>query len=213
MNVLVFGATGAAGGAVLARCLADPEVARVRTISRRPLPLSHPKLEQHTHDDFLDYDAVSPAFDGLDAVLWCLGISVRQVSGEDEYRRITVRFPEAAAGIANASSPGAAFHYLSGAGTRADSRQMWARVKAEAETSLRASVQATCWRPAFIDGADSASSPRLYQAARPLFRLLAPFRSAYVHGEDLGAAMLRATRSGLRDRVVENREIRDLADA
>ena len=213
MNVLLFGATGAAGGAVLARCLAEPDVARVRTIARRPLPTHHPKLETHVHDDYLDYDDVAPAFEGMDAVLWCLGISVRQVSGEDEYRRITVRFPEAAAKVARERSPGTAFHYLSGGGARADSRQMWARVKAEAERSLRAAVQATCWRPAFIDGADSASSPRLYQAARPLFRLLAPFRSVYVHGEDLGAAMLRATRSGMRDRIIENREIRHLAEA
>jgi len=42
---------------------------------------------------------------------------------------------------------------------------------------------------------------------------VAPLPRLYVRGEDLGRAMLQATVEGTRGRVIENREIRDLADA
>src|SRR5262245_6592747 len=89
MKVLLFGATGSAGGSVLRACLASPVVAEVRAIVRRPLPQGDAKLRVHVHRDFLDYAGAEAAFAGVDACLFCLGISVTQVSGEEEYRRIT----------------------------------------------------------------------------------------------------------------------------
>lgn len=211
MKVLVFGATGAAGGSVLRICLAADVVSEVRVVARRPPDVASDKLRVFVHQDFLNYGDVLDAFTGVDACLFCLGISVTQVSGEQEYRTITHDFAIAAAHALRARSTAAAFHYLSGRGARADSRFMWARVKAETEQQLILLVDALCWRPGFIDGATSRSSPRLYQATRPLFRLLRPFRSLYVSGDDLGRAMLLATLERLRGRVIENPEIRELA--
>jgi uncharacterized protein YbjT (DUF2867 family) len=213
LSVLLFGATGNAGGAVLSACLDDPGVAEVRAVARRPLAAPpHRKLRVILHQDYLDLAAVRMAFQGVDVCLFCLGISVRQVSGEAEYRRITLEFPMAAARTLAAESPDAIFQYLSGRGASEQSRMMWARVKAEAEAALREAVGANAWRPAFIDGADSSSSPASYQWLRPLFRLLSGSRRLYVRGDDIGRAMLRATRLGLRATVFENPAIRDLAD-
>jgi uncharacterized protein YbjT (DUF2867 family) len=210
-TVLLFGATGTAGGSVLQACLAAPEVGEVRAVVRRAPALAHPNLRLVVHQDFLDYGAVAAAFAGVDACFWCLGRSVRQVSGEAEYRTLTRDYAVTAARLLRQQSPAAAFHFISGQGTRADSRMMWARVKAEAERELLAVADAVCWRPAFIDGADAASAPRVYQRLRPLFRLLRPLRSLYVSGEEIGLAMLQATAEGWRSRVVENAEIRALA--
>ena len=69
-----------------------------------------------------------------------------------------------------------------------------------------------CWRPAAIDGVPSASEPLLFRLARPAMRLLKPFRSLYVKAEDIGSAMLAATAAGLSGRTFENADIRDLAD-
>jgi uncharacterized protein YbjT (DUF2867 family) len=211
MKVLLFGATGSAGGSVLRVCLESPRVEEVRAITRRPLGLAHDKLRVFVHGDYLDYAAVADAFSGVDACFYCLGISVAQVSGEAEYRRITHDFALAAAKTLLLHSPNAAFHFISGQGARLDSRMMWARVKAETERDLIALLDPVCWRPAFIDGETSASAPRIYQLARPLFRLLRGFRSLYVSGEQLGRAMLEATVAGARGRIIENAEIRDIA--
>jgi len=213
VKVLIFSATGTAGGSVLRVCLSSPAVEEVRAIVRRPLSLAHDKLRVFVHGDFLDYTAVEEAFESVDACLYCLGISVSQVSGEEEYRRITHDFAMAAARTLQRRSPNAVFHFVSGQGARPDSRMMWARVKAETERDLSALFDVVCWRPGFIDGADSANAPRIYQALRPLFRLLSPIRSLYVTGEDIGRAMIRATRENLRGRIIENPEIRRLAEA
>ncbi len=212
MKILIFGATGSAGGSVLRACLASPAVEEVRAVVRRPLSLADPKLRVFVHDDYLDYSRVADAFAGVDACLFCLGISATQVSGEAEYRRITHDFALAAAGALRAGSPAAAFHFVSGQGTNAGSRLMWARVKGETERDLMDQFGAVCWRPAAIDGVPSQSEPRLFKVLRPLYRLLSPIRSLYIKGEDLGRAMLLAAAESIRGRIIENAEIRDLAD-
>lgn len=208
MKVLIFGATGSAGGSVMRACLASPIVDEVRIITRRKVLLDHPKLRHFVHGDFLDFAPVAEAFDGIDALLFCLGVSVTQVSGEDEYRRITHDYAMAAATTMKARSPEAAFHFISGQGTRAGSRAMWSRVKAETENALMDLVGAVCWRPAAIDGEPVGT----YRMLRPFYRLLRPFRGLYIAGQDLGRAMLQATIEKMRGRVIENREIREIAE-
>lgn len=211
MVVLVFGSTGTAGGSVLRACLSAPSVSEVRVITRRPLAVAHPKLRVIVHKDFEHFDAIGDAFAGVDACLYCLGVSVTQVPDEATYRTITHDVALSAAKTLHARSPAAVFHFISGQGTRADSRFMWARVKAETEDDLLAAFDAVCWRPGFIDGANSDNAPRLYQLMRPLARLFSPLKSLYVTGDDIGRAMLQATLDGMRGRVVENAEIRAIA--
>lgn len=212
MKLLLFGASGSAGGSVLQACLKDSGVTEVRAIARRRLTVAHPKLRVVEHADYVDYTAVCEAFAGVDACLFCLGISVTQVSGESEYRRITHDFALAAAERLRIESPAAAFHFISGQGTRIDGRAMWARVKGQTEHDLIQGFGAVCWRPAAIDGVPSASEPRLYKVLRPILRLLRPVRSLTVRGEELGRAMLLAVRENTQGRIFENAEIRDLED-
>jgi uncharacterized protein YbjT (DUF2867 family) len=199
---------------VLRKCLASPMVSEVRVVVRRSTGLRNFKLRETIHADYLDFAAIAPVFEGVDACFYCLGISVMQVSGEAEYRRITHDMAMAAAGALKAHSPHAFFHFVSGRGAGLTSRQMWARVKAETERDLTALNDAVCWRPAAIDGLPSAREPVIFKIARPILRVVfGPFRGLYVKGEDIGAAMLEATTRNVRRRTVENAELRDFADA
>jgi uncharacterized protein YbjT (DUF2867 family) len=207
VKVLIFGATGSAGGSVLRACLASPIVDDVRTITRRPLPIDHPKLRSFEHTNFLDFSPIAAAFDDLDALLFCLGVSATKVSS-DEYRVITHDYAMAAANLLKTHSPQAAFHFISGQGTRPGSKIMWSRVKGETENDLMDLAGAVCWRPAAIDGEPAGT----YRMLQPFYRLLRPFRSLYIAGQDLGRAMLQATVEKMRHRVIENREIREIAE-
>lgn len=212
LTILLFGASGAAGGSVLRVCLAADDVREVRTVVRKPLGLDDPKLKEHLHGDFEDYAAVASAFEGVDACLFCLGVSATQVSGEPEYRKITHDYALAAARMLKAKSPEATFHFISGSGTGARSMWMWARVKAETENDLRELIGATSYRPAAIDGESTQSKHGWVSALKPAFKLLKPFRSMYVSGRDLGTAMLQSARERMRGKTLENTEIRDIAD-
>ena len=210
MKILLFGATGTVGNAVLETCLAAAIVDEVRAMTRRPLMNTSAKLRTYVHKDFLDYSTAQEAFRSIDACLFCLGTSVAQVS-KDDYRKISYAYPLAAAHMLKSRSPGAAFHYISGKGTDANSRMLWARVKAHAEQDLMELIDAICWRPAYIDAKPSGSMPKFYAWFAPLGRLAKPFPSLYVHGNDLGGAMLQATVESIRRRVIENAEIRQIA--
>jgi len=86
--VIIFGATGMVGKGVLLECLDDPRVARVVSIGRQPLDMSHPKLHNIVHTDFFNYEAIQPEFAGADACFFCLGVTSVGKS-EAEYTRLT----------------------------------------------------------------------------------------------------------------------------
>lgn len=50
MKVILFGATGMVGKAVLRQCLLDPNVESVLSIGRKASGVSHPKLRDIDHD-------------------------------------------------------------------------------------------------------------------------------------------------------------------
>jgi uncharacterized protein YbjT (DUF2867 family) len=210
MKILLFGATGSAGSAVLDACLAASVVDEVRVITRHPLMHTNAKLRAFVHKDFLDYSTVEEAFRDIDACLFCLGVSVTQVSNED-YRTVTYSYTLAAANMLKRHSPSAIFHYISGRGTNPKSRMFWSQVKAQVEQDLIALVQADCWRPAFIDAKPSPNLLKAYALFYPILRLLKPFPTLYINGQDLGRAMLQATIENLRGRTIENPEIRQIA--
>ena len=211
IKVLLFGASGMAGGSVLEACLLSDFVEEVRVIARRPMPTAG-KMKVILHQDYLDYSAIPEAFRDIDLCLFCLGVSVTQTSGEEEYRRITQGFTLAASKMLKQHSPNAAFHYISGQGTSAKSSMMWARVKAETEQQLIALNGAVCFRPAAIGGKASARTPAFIKLLIPFLGILSPFRSLYIKGKDLGRAMFQAYRENLKSQIIEASGIRDLAD-
>jgi uncharacterized protein YbjT (DUF2867 family) len=211
MKAIVFGASGSAGGSVLRACLSASEVTEVRAISRRPLRVAHDKLHVFMHDNYVNYTPIEETFVNVDACFFCLGISSTQVSA-DQYRIISYDFPLAAARKLQIHSPAALFHYISGQGTHLKSRFAWARIKGATERDLITLFGAVCWRPSIINGESSESAPRLYKSLRPLFRLLKSFRNLYVDGQDLGRAMIQSTKENVRGRIIENAEIRDIAN-
>lgn len=210
MTVVVFGATGTAGSAVVSRCLADGRIGEVRAVTRRPLGRKDARLTEVDCADFLDLEAIRGALSGVDACFFCLGVSAGKVKDEGAYREITVGYALAAASVLKEASAGHTFHYLSGSGANAKSRMMWARVKAEAETKLNALglPRLFIYRPGYIYPAPDRA-PGL--PARLMATALRLTPSLIVDAEALGQAMIDMQATDAPGALLDKRAIRALA--
>jgi uncharacterized protein YbjT (DUF2867 family) len=218
-RVVIVGASGMVGGYALRYLLEDPAVGGVTSIGRRHLGVAHPTLTEILHPDFADCSPLADVLTGHDAAVFCLGVYTGSVSNED-LRKITVDYTVEFARVLRASSPNAAFAFLSGSGADPSgrSRMAFARFKGEAETALSAAgfPRVYIFRPAYIYPVEPRREPnvayRLLRAIYPAFRLLFP--NQVIRADDLARTMVDAAvrRPGEgRTLVLENRDIRRLA--
>ncbi|MEU4171438.1 NAD-dependent epimerase/dehydratase family protein [Streptomyces sp. NPDC026665] len=214
MKVIIFGATGMVGQGVLRECLLAEDVERVLVVGRTPTGRSHPRLTELMHADFADLSAIEGVLGGYDACFYCLGVSA---AGRDEaeYTRITHDYTLAAARPLARLSPNLVFVYVSGAGTDAQGRAMWAKVKGRTENEvLELFPNGYAFRPGIIQPTYGATSKTrwyrmLYAAMAPLTPVLQRLFPAYVTTSDrLGRAMLRVARTGSTQRILTNADLR-----
>ena len=216
--LVILGATGMVGGYALRHALDHPTVGRVTGISRRTLGLWHPKLREVLHQDFGDCSALASLLANQDAAIFCLGAYTGAVS-DAQLRAVTVGYAIEFARVLRASSPDAAFSFLSGSGTdpTGQSRMTFARYKGEAENALVASdfPQLYILRPAYIYSVEPRREPNLsYRILRgiyPVFRALFP--NLVIRADDLAQVMvdLVVDRIGVApSQIFENRDIRSM---
>ena len=222
MKVVLFGGTGMLGSGALIECLAHPDVVEVLSVVRRPSGVRHAKLAEIVHDDFFDFSRVANRFRGCDACFFCLGVSSAGMT-EAAYRKVTLDTTLAAARTLLGASPASSLCFISGAGTDSSEkgRVMWARVKGEAENRLLDLPFGNVWlfRPGYVQPMKGVRSrTRMYNAAYAVLGPLYPVLSRLGPGvvtttEKLGLAMIRAARDGAAKKVLENRDINELAAA
>lgn len=216
MRVIVFGATGMVGQGALRECLLDPRVTEVRAPVRRPTGEQHPKLREIVHGDFTNMDPLGPHLEGLDACLFCLGVSSAGMS-EADYTKVTYDTAMAAAQALLAKSPGITFLFVSGNGTDSTEKgsTMWARVKGKTENALLAMPfkAAFMLRPGYIQPLHGVRSSTgwlrtVYAVLGPLYPLWRALFPRYVTTtEDLGRVMVELGASGAGKAVLENADI------
>jgi uncharacterized protein YbjT (DUF2867 family) len=220
-RVVIAGATGMVGGYALRYALEHPCVKFVTAVARRKLDLSHPKLNQVLHQDFADCSALRELVSGQDAAIFCLGAYTGAVT-DAELRKITVDYTVEFARVFHASSPGAAFSFLSGSGADPSgrSRMPFARYKGEAEKALLAAgfPRAYIFRPAYIYPVEPRKEPsfsyRLLRAIYPAFRMLFP--NQVIRADDLAHAMVNVVvqkNTERENQVFENRDIRAMVES
>lgn len=213
MRVLLLGATGMVGQGVLRECLAAVDVTEVVAIVRSPLErIPALKLIEIQHRDFFDWSDVD--LGGFDACFFCLGVSALG-KNEKQYRRVTYDLTMGLAEALVKQSPQAVFVYVSGAGTNAQGKQMWARVKGATENALVAMPfrGVYCFRPGYIQPLNGVRSKvgwynGLYIAlswAYPLLELAFP--KMVTSTEEVGRAMLQVARDGWPQHVLGTKEI------
>ena len=218
MRVILFGATGMVGQGVLRECVLDPGVETVLAVVRRAGSLgpgvADGKVRELAVESFYDFSEKENEFAGYDACFFCLGVSSVGMK-EAEYRRVTSEITRAAALTLVTASPGMTFVYVSGAGTDAKGRQMWARVKGETENALLGMgfKAAYMFRPGLIVPLHGIrSKTAVYQVTYTLLTPLLPmllrmFPKHVTTTEQVGRAMLRVAKQGYPKAVLEAADI------
>jgi len=211
LRVVVFGATGTAGSAVVRQCLADDRVAEVRAITRRPIGLGHRKLRDiHCHD-FAHPASIAHQLTNVDVCFFCLGTSRRRAGSVAAYREITLTYPLVASDILVERSPDHTFVHVSAAGADPAGRSLltYAKVKGEAEQQLADNGVKRLFvaRPWYIRPPATRRGPgaALRGAVGAVLLGLA------IDADDLARGMIEAALGDEPGHLLRNRELRALA--
>jgi uncharacterized protein YbjT (DUF2867 family) len=205
------------GDGVLRWLITSPRAERVLAVSRRPLSVQHPKLETVIEADMFRLKHAAE-FRNFDVCFFCLGVSSVGMAPED-YRRLTYDLTLAVARQLLPGNPGMVFEYISGEGTDANSRQRWARVKAETEAALfqMGFRDAYGLRPGFIQPMRGARSGMrslrlLYALSAPIYPFLQRRFGQWITSTDLlAAAMVQLAAAGSVKKTLNTAELNALA--
>jgi uncharacterized protein YbjT (DUF2867 family) len=215
IKAVITGATGMVGEGVLLECLANPAVAQVLVINRKPGGVTPGKLTEIIHTDFSNLAPVEPRLAGYDACFFCLGVSSVGMKADD-YKRVTQGLTLGFAQVLAKANPAMTFCYVTGKGTDSSEqgRVAWARVKGATENALlRLFPNAYMFRPAMMRATPGQkNTPRWYHALAwiyPIGRALAPTHFCTL--QEVGRAMINAATKGDEKRILDVKDIVELA--
>jgi len=207
MKIILTGATGFVGEGILLSSLANPEIEKILSVSRRPSEISHPKLKEYIVEDFMTLPANDPMLQGYDACFFCAGRSNIGMSREEYYHlsyEITMHFAQAIGRNAEF-----VFIYVSGAGTSDKSRQFWSQTKAKTEHDLcnMGFRAAYGFRPAGIKPSKNQKRLQGWGKYHWLFTWIPGFSNTI---DEVAQAMIHCVKYGYCNRIVGVRDINKL---
>ncbi|MES2386669.1 MAG: NAD-dependent epimerase/dehydratase family protein [Bacteroidota bacterium] len=216
LRVIITGATGMVGEGVMHECLQNPDVEAVLVINRKPTGESHPKLKEILHADFFDFSAIEKDLSGYNACFFCLGVTSIGMK-EPEYFKKNYTLTLHVAHTLSRLNQDMTFCYVSGAGTDSSEKgkSMWARVKGKTENDIMKLPfrDAYAFRPGFIKAIPGLKrTNKLYKYVSWLFPI---GRALYAKGfctlRELAAAMIFTAKNGYSKKVIEGKDIIELA--
>ena len=132
-TALIVGATGLIGKQLLQLLLEDQYYEKVKVITRKPLDIQHPKLENLV----LDFDKLSERYAELkaDDIFCCLGTTIRIAKTKEAFRKVDFEYPTELARLTK--NQGATQYLLvSALGADKNSRIFYNQVKGEVEEAI-----------------------------------------------------------------------------
>lgn len=194
-KVAVAGATGLVGRCLVEQLCADPSVAEVHALVRRPLavtPGTHAKLVCHV----VDFTAL-PALPALDEVYLALGTTIKIAGSQERFRAVDF---EANASVASAALAAGARRVGMVSALAADARSsvFYSRVKGELEDALRALPLTALMiaRPSMLQGDRHAlgqperRGEQLWTRVDAWLRPIIPARFRAIAAADVAAALV-----------------------
>lgn len=212
-TVLIAGATGMVGGHALQLALDHPDIQQVRTLGRKAVDQSHPKLKQWTAEDLSSFEDAN-CFSKVDTLLFCVGAYTGALK-EAAFRHVNVDIPYAVAKQLQVHAPQANFCLLSGQGAdrTEKSRVQFAREKGIIENKLSALGLGgfATFRPGYIYPVNKREEPNwMYALSRHIYPLLKRNKNMSIPSDALAHAMLTVGLKPVEQEVWENAHMRAL---
>ena len=133
---VIIGASGMVGSQVLEQLLKDDDFKLVRSLGRKTLDISHPKLQQEIVN-FNNTMDLRQKFGEGDVIFCCVGTTQKKVNGDkEEYRKVDFKIPVNAAkiGIENGFQQ---YYLVSAIGADLKSSNFYLKIKGETEDAIK----------------------------------------------------------------------------
>lgn len=217
MKVIITGATGMVGKAVLIECIESNEVESVLLINRKSIGNTHSKVKEILHAEFNDLSTIKNKLSGFDACFFCMGVSSIGMD-EANFLSITFNIVKQFADVLFEQNPRMVFNYVSGAGTDSTEKgnTMWARVKGKTENYIlnKGFKDAYMFRAGAILPEKGVKSSTvwyniIYVIAKPFFPLMKKSKNVTTSSL-LGKAMINSVLKSQELKHLENVDINKL---
>lgn len=214
MTATLIGATGLIGNYLLEELLKDDFYHTVRILIRRPLELTHPKLEKKLVD-FSDVENFRLSLEGSDVVFCAVGTTQQKVKGDKAaYRKVDYDIPINAARFCKLNGC-ETFVLVSSVGANSNSNNFYLKLKGEVEDAVKAvgirSVH--IMRPSMLlgDRKEFRLGEKISKVILPVFSFLIPSKYKPIQGKDVAKAMVAAAKKNDEGFfIAEYREIKQL---
>ena len=177
-NVIVIGATGLVGQQLVQALCEDQKISSVTCFVRRPLEFNHSKLSLQMVN-FMDLDKHQALFQNVDAILCCIGTTMKQAKSREQFQIVDHYIPKVVARIAKDYQV-PSYSLVSSVGAKETSRTFYLSVKGKIENDLKSMGfnQLLIYRPSLLIG--QRSPVRLTEVAlsflMTMFSLFIPKR-------------------------------------
>jgi len=214
MTATLVGATGLIGSYLLEKLLNDSHFDTVRILIRRPIDITHPKLEKKIVD-FNDSDSLLVALSNSDVLFCAIGSTMKKVKGDkDAYRKIDFDIPVKLARFCKMTGC-EKFILVSSAGANPKSINFYSKLKGETDEALKTSELKTVhiMRPSLLLGErkEFRLGENIGKVAMTSLSFLIPEKYKAIQGKDVAKVMLALSKKNDEGYFIhENREIREL---
>jgi len=197
MIATLIGATGLIGNYLLEELLQDNYYDTVRILIRRPLELTHPKLEKKLVD-FNDSDSLLVALSNSDVVFCAIGTTQKKVNGDKvAYRKVDYDIAVNAARFCKMAGC-EKFIFVSSVGANSKRNNFYLKLKGEVEDEVKkvGLKSIHIMRPSMLLGErkEFRLGERIGNPVMKAISFLLPSKYKPIHAKDVAKAMLAAAK-------------------
>ncbi|CAH0995381.1 hypothetical protein EMA8858_01502 [Emticicia aquatica] len=200
-TALVVGASGLIGNLLTIKLLESNFYEKTKIIVRKPLDITHPKLEQI----IVNFDNLEESNIIADDIFCCLGSTMRQAGSKENFYKVDFTYP---LNIAKIGLKNGAKQFLIVTAMGADEKSFfyYNRVKGEIEKALSDLRYPTLiiFRPSMLSGErkEKRLGEKIGKVFMEFFDALIPDKYKIIEGSKVAQAMLELAQKGIKNKDI-----------